>query len=116
MKTATQPPEPRRQFRGDGDVLAPCHNGGLRSRTTAGASQGNEGRGAGRDGASPMSATTRRTETGANWMKTTVIWLGGHMYLGESPGRRVALSSGSDCDAVWPCPRHIKTPVMVELV
>jgi len=24
--------------------------------------------------------------------------------VGESPGRRrVALSSGSDCDAVWPC-------------
>ena len=23
-------------------------------------------------------------------------------YPGESPGRRVALSSGSDCDAVWP--------------
>ena len=33
--------------------------------------------------------------------RTTVIWLSSHMYPGESPGRRVALSSGSDCDAVW---------------
>jgi hypothetical protein len=33
--------------------------------------------------------------------RTTVIWLSSHMYPGESPGRRVALSSGSNCDAVW---------------
>eukprot|EP00985_Skeletonema_marinoi_P014736 scaffold7520_cov140-Skeletonema_marinoi.AAC.6 len=27
-------------------------------------------------------------------------------------GRRAILSSGSDCDAVWFCPRRMKTPIV----
>jgi hypothetical protein len=37
------------------------------------------------------------------FLETTVVWLHRHVYSGESPGKRVALSSGSDCNAVWPC-------------
>ena len=32
------------------------------------------------------------------------LWLSSHMYPVESPGRRVALSSDSNCDAVWHWP------------
>ncbi len=69
----------------------------------------NKGRSGGRQAIGTADTDSRRNnhhtnlEMGIVLNKKTAVWLNSHMYPGESPGRRAALSSGSDCDAVWPC-------------
>ncbi len=73
-----------------GDLLASSHPGHTRSRQTRGDTDSYS--------TSKAGPTLERA-----YLEATVVWLHSHTYPGESPGRRAALSSGSDCDAVWPC-------------
>ncbi len=80
--------------------LAPSHKGGLRRKQTDSKHHGWDKGGTRRNGGQ-RKKPQRWELISIVVYRTTVIWLSSHMYPGESPGRRVALSSSSDCDAVW---------------
>ncbi len=80
--------------------MAPSHKGGPGMKQTASKHHGWDKGGARRNRGRKRKPQGRALISTAIY-RTTVIWLSSHMYPGESPGRRVALSSGSDCDAVW---------------